>query len=111
MRKKTVNFAYLDDKDVDVTSVLQSIFDDMEFTFGKPSHEAVGFIKGYPFYATYSDCSNELILTSFNELEDYQQDAIGDFLEQICDDDPDLCVKVGGYRKQFTMAFYFREEY
>lgn len=110
MRKKIKNYAYLDDKDVDVVSLLQYIFDDMEFTFGNPSHDAVGFIQGYPFYVTYSDCSNELQLNSFEELEDYQMNAIKDFLMQDCDDDPDLQVEVKTYHRKFSMLFYFKEE-
>lgn len=109
MRKKIKNYAYLDDKDVDVTSVLQSIFDDMEFTFGKPGHEAVGFIQGYPFYATYSHCSNALQLDSFNDLEDYQMNAIGDFLKHNCDDEQNLRVEVKTYHRKFRMLFYFKE--
>lgn len=108
MRKKIEGYAYLDDKDVCPDAVLENIFDDMEFTFGKPSHEAVGFIQGYPFYATYSDCSNELLLNSFNKLEDYQMDAIEDFLKHDCDDEQYLKVEVETYYKQFRMLFYFK---
>lgn len=108
--EKHEGYAYLDDKDVDVTSVLEGIFDDGEFTFGNPDKEAVGFIKGYPFYVTYSDCSNELLLNSFNKLEDYQERDITEYLKHVCDDEPNLKVEVETYCKQFRMLFYFKEE-
>lgn len=110
MRNKTKGYAYLDDKDVDVTSVLQNVFDDMEFTFGKPSREAVGFIQGYPFYATYSPCLNILDLRCLKDLEDYQMGAIEEFLKHNCDDEPSLRVEVRPFSKMIELAFYFREE-
>lgn len=111
MRYKEENYAYLDDKDVLTDDVLTDIFDDGEYTFGKPDHEAVGFILGYPFYATYSELSNELVLQSFYEgLSVTSEGAINEHLTEVCNIDPELeavVTHLSGTQK-WGIYFYFK---
>lgn len=108
--EKHEGYAYLDDKDVDVTSVLEDIFDDGEFTFGNPDKEVVGFINGYPFYVTYSDCSNVLTLKSFEHItEPLALNRILQMLEDRCNLDPELKAEVAEMHPcEWQVSFYFK---
>lgn len=110
--EKHEGYAYIDDKDVDVMSVLQDVFDDMEFTFGNPDKEAVGFINGYPFYVTYSDCSNAITLKSFENISAISGSLIEKHLIEACNADENLTASVTHLQdtREWTILFYFKNE-
>lgn len=110
--EKHEGYAYLDDKDVDVTSVLEDIFDDGEFTFGNPDKEAVGFINGYPFYAAYSPCDNILTLKCIKRItEPLALNGILHKLEEQCNIDPEIKAETAEtYPCEWQVSFYFKNE-
>lgn len=110
--KKHEGYAYLDDKDVLTDDVLACIFDDMEFTFGNPDKEAVGFINGYPFYATYSPESNVLTLKCIKHItEPLALNGILHKLEKRCNVDPEIKTEVAETHPcEWQVSFYFKNK-